>query len=400
VGLAAYQSGRARHISGLSASGDRLTIRLRHPDPILPQRLAMPVFCAVPDDTPVPGRPPLPMAGPYYVSSYSRGKQIVLSHNPNYRGQRPARLKTIDITFGAPPATSIARVIDGSEDYYGAPAFTRDVMSPTDEARLRARYGAARGAAQQRFFENPSTIVWYLAFNTARPLFANARRRRAVNFALDRKAIVAEHGGQGPSLPTDQYLPLGLPGLSATTIYPLGGDLARARRLAGRRHHHATLITGDVPPFPQRAQIVQSNLAKIGIDVDIKTVSNTQLFKHYHDPDATWDLGTFGYAAEFADPADYLNPLLQGNLPAALNANFSHFDDPAYNRRLDAAARLAGPARDTAYAKLHADLIAKAAPMAAIGVWLNRDLFSARIGCQIYQPLSGIDLAALCIKRQ
>jgi peptide/nickel transport system substrate-binding protein len=289
-------------------------------------------------------------------------------------------------------------VVDGTEDYYGAPAHSLAVMSPTDEAHLRARYGA--GAAQQRFFENPSTEVWYLAFNTARPLFANAQLRRAVNFALDRNAIVAQQGGQGPSLPTDQYLPPGLPGLSATAIYPLGGDLARAQRLAGRRHHHATLITGDVPPFPQRAQIVQSNLAEIGIDVDIKTVSPTQLFKHYRDPHATWDLGTFGYAADFADPSDYLNPLLQGNLPPALNDNYAHFDGPAYNRRLDAAARLSGSARYTAYAKLHADLIAKAAPMAAIGVWLNRDLFSARIGCQHYQPLSGIDLATLCIKRQ
>jgi hypothetical protein len=67
---------------------------------------------------------------------------------------------------------------------------------------------------------------------------------------------------------------------------------------------------------------------------------------------------------------------------------------------LDAAARLTGPARYTTYAKLDADFAGKAAPMAAIGVWLNRDLFSARIGCQHYQPLSGIDLATLCIKRQ
>jgi hypothetical protein len=36
--------------------------------------------------------------------------------------------------------------------------------------------------------------------------------------------------------------------------------------------------------------------------------------------------------------------------------------------------------------------------MAAIGVWLDRALFSARIGRQIYQPISGIDLAALCIR--
>ena len=80
--------------------------------------------------------------------------------------------------------------------------------------------------------------------------------------------------------------------------------------------------------------------------------------------------------------------------------NFAHFDDPAYNRRLDAAARLTGPARYTAYAKLDADLARNAAPMAALGVWPNRDLFSARIGCQKYQPLYGIDLAALCVTRQ
>src|SRR5919197_3724605 len=49
VGLAAYQSGHAGHISGLSASGDRLIIRLAHPDPALAQRLALPAFCAVPD---------------------------------------------------------------------------------------------------------------------------------------------------------------------------------------------------------------------------------------------------------------------------------------------------------------------------------------------------------------
>ena len=81
--------------------------------------------------------------------------------------------------------------------------------------------------------------------------------------------------------------------------------------------------------------------------------------------------------------------------------NYAHFDDPVYNRRLDAAAQLTGPARYAAYAKLDADLAGKAAPMAALGVWPNRDLFSARIGCQQYQPaLYGIDLAALCIKRQ
>jgi ABC-type oligopeptide transport system substrate-binding subunit len=143
---------------------------------------------------------------------------------------------------------------------------------------------------------------------------------------------------------------------------------------------------------------VQANLAKIGIDVDIHQLSVTQLYNHASDPHASWDLALVGWAPNVADPVSVLNPLLRG--PSAQNTlgNFAHFDDPAYNRRLDAAARLTGAARDTTYAKLNTDLVGKAAPMAAIGVFLDRDLFSARIGCQIHQPLYGIDLTALCIK--
>ena len=400
AGLTAYQSKQARHISGVSASGDRLMIRLTHPDAALPQRLALPFFCAVPDNAPVRENDMLPMAGPYYVRSYVTGKQIVLARNPNYHGHRPAHLDTIDITFGEPPSTSIARVIAGAEDYYAAPAESPGVMSVTEEARLRARYGAARRAAHPRFFENPSTIVQYLVFNTARGPFANPRLRRAVNFALDRDAIATEPSAGGVQRPTDQYLAPGLPGFHDVTIYPLGGDLARARRLAGRRHHHAILIVDKNSPYLQRAQIVQANLAKIDIDVDIQQLSVSEKFKREGHADANWDLAPTGWTPDFPDPANVLNPLLRGNhMPPALNQNYAHFDDPAYNRRLDAAARLPGPARYTTYAKLDNDLAGKAAPMAAIGVWLNRDLLSARVGCQIYQPIYGFDLTALCLRK-
>jgi YVTN family beta-propeller protein len=89
VGLRAYQSGHARHISGVSASGDRLIIRLAHRDPVLAQRLAMPVFCAVPDNAAVREADRLPMAGPYYVSAYNKGKQIVLRAIPTTAASAP-----------------------------------------------------------------------------------------------------------------------------------------------------------------------------------------------------------------------------------------------------------------------------------------------------------------------
>jgi ABC-type oligopeptide transport system substrate-binding subunit len=323
----------------------------------------------------------------------------VLARNPNYRGDRPARPQAIDITIGAPTATSIDRVIAGDGDYH---PFALTEVSPTETARLRARYGAARGPAHQRFFENPAPAVDFFALNTARPLFANARLRRAVNFAIDRKALAALQGVDGPLRPTDQYLPPGVPGFRDARIYPLGGPrLARAKRLAGPGRRHATLITCNVAACMQWARIVRANLAKIRIDVDIEELSFAQMFKRERHADANWDIGFLGWIADYLDPSQFLNPLLRtATRPSEEVSTYPHFDDPVYNRRLDAAARLSGTARYDAYARLDADLAGKAAPMIAFGTPLNRDLFSARIGCQIYQPIYGMDLAALCIKRQ
>ena len=118
VGLAGYQSGHARHISGLSASGDRLIIRAG-------ASRSGPGAAVGPAGSSArcPITPPSPSVrgcrwpGPDYVSARQprqtgRCFRAILSHG----GQRPARLNTIDITVGEPPATAIARVIAGTED--------------------------------------------------------------------------------------------------------------------------------------------------------------------------------------------------------------------------------------------------------------------------------------------
>jgi len=78
-------------------------------------------------------------------------------------------------------------------------------------------------------------------------------------------------------------------------------------------------------------------------------MSPTDNFKREARADANWDLAPTGWTPSIPDPASVLNPLPRGNhLPPALNENFAHFDNRTYNRRLDAAARLTGPARYTA----------------------------------------------------
>jgi len=82
-----------------------------------------------------------------------------------------------------------------------------------------------------------------------------------------------------------------------------------------------------------------------------------------------------------------------------LGGFFPPFDDPVYKRKLAAAARLSGPPRYLAYGRLDADLARNAAPWVAIGNSLSQDFFSARMGCQVFQPVYGfMNLSALCIR--
>jgi ABC-type transport system substrate-binding protein len=144
--------------------------------------------------------------------------------------------------------------------------------------RLVAQYGAGSlraKAGSQQFFSNALPGVFYLVLNTSRPLFADARMRRAVSYAIDRTALsrLPSRATGLPSIPTDQLLPPGMPGYRDVSIYPLRPDLAKARQLGAGRHGTAILYTCEHSPCTEAAAVIKRDLARIGIDVEIKTFS-------------------------------------------------------------------------------------------------------------------------------
>jgi len=60
---------------------------------------------------------------------------------------------------------------------------------------------------KRRFYVRPQLSVSYLALNNDRPIFkGNLRLRRAINFAIDRRAILSQ-SGYVTGKRTDQILP-------------------------------------------------------------------------------------------------------------------------------------------------------------------------------------------------
>ena len=75
-----------------------------------------------------------------------------------------------------------------------------------------------------------------------------------------------------------------------------------------------------------------------------------------------------------------------------------HYHDPGLSHRIRAASRLSGIPRAQAYAKIDLALTRDTVPWINFANIIQQDFFSARIGCQLYQPIAGMDLGALCIR--
>jgi peptide/nickel transport system substrate-binding protein len=330
------------------------------------------------------------MAGPYFIASYTPGQEVVLKRNPNYVGNRPHRLDSVELTFGVAKRKIDAQIEAGTADY------AIDGVDSTDAAKLASRYGpggAAAKSGRQRYFVDPLVGYDFLTLNTHRPLFSDPRLRQAANYAIDRRALAGLGSAFSYALrPFDQYLPPGVPGFSRVGIYPVTPSVAKARRLGGAKRRTAVFYTCNQSPCDQMAQIVRSNLAAIGIDVQVKRFPLAELFERVGRKGEPFDLSWNEWVADYADPDNFLNLLLDG-------ATLPTFDDPVFKHRLADAARLSGPARYLAYGRLATDLARKGAPWVVYGSMQSSDFFSPRMGCQLYQPVYGIDLAALCIRK-
>ncbi len=390
VGAAAFHAGEAQHVSGITVSGNRLRIRLVAPAGDFLARLSTPFFAAVPRGTPIVDggvQTPIPSAGPYYLDASFQDTIRVLERNPNYHGRRPARLERVVYDLNNLSHHAVSQIETGKADY------TADVLGDSQFRRggpLYAKYGGSHEAAGRPAMRYAQIIgVGFVLFNTQDGPLANVRLRRAVDFALDRKALSALQG----DVPSSQYLPPAVPGGGGTPVVPVEPDLAKAKKLAAGFHGTMTVTACTSSDCRATATVIKASLARIGIKVRLDI-----------EPDGgpagtRWDMQLIGWYYDWPDPSDFLNAFFD---PKA----YRPADYPpvlplpsADQRMLEAADRQRGAARAAAYRSVAAQIERNFAPIAVRGMPVTPEFFSARMGCQVEQPIIGaVDIGALCVR--
>ncbi len=396
VGAAAVLKGRAATAAGVVARGNTLVVRLTRPAPDFPHRTASTFFCAVPPSLPIDpeGLGAFPAAGPYYVVEYRRGERVVLRRNRFYGGSRPHHVDGFDVDLRAASPQEVLQHVERDEADWG---HTVAAIYFDPALGLVEKYGINRS---QLFLRRGLTLR-ILAFNSARPLFRNnPSLRRAVNFALDRRALA---GNSLVSPASDQYLPSILPGFENADVYPLErADLPRARTLArgNLRDGKAVLYVNSSPIPMALGQLVKQQLAEIGLEVEVRGIpihsATAAYFNKLGTPGEPWDIAFGLWSPSYIDAFAYINSLFDSRFIGG--TNFTHFASSEYDRQMRKAARLLeGRDRNRAYGALDVALARDPAPSAAVGFLNEPTLVSKRVGCIVLRPV--LDLTAVCLEK-
>jgi len=402
VGADAYNKGTASTISGVSASGNKLTIRLTRAAPDFVSRMTMPFFCPLPPNTPMDpnGINNPPGSGPYFIANYTPDRLIDVRANPNYRGKRPhhATRFVYKLTNASLEACRL-QTIQGDIDW------CVDGIPPNTYAQVAHDYGINRKNGQ--YWESPEVGFSYLAMNTSRPIFkGNVKLRKAVNYAINRPLLIAQ-GGYHSGKPTDQILPPSMPGYKNINAYPLklsskALDKAKALAKGNTRGGTIVLYNGNSGARRLRSQVIKANLEAIpGINVDVHLFTRATQKELEGKRNEPFDMTDEGWIADYLDPFSFIGALLQGkSIQETENVNVSYFNVPKYNRAIERAGALGGKARFKAFGKLDTQITTAndAVPWATYQNFINRDFVSKHVGCYLYHPVFQMDLGHLCRK--
>ena len=376
-----------------------MTFHLTAPDGAFLYKTALPTSCPVPAGTPMK---PIETgsleekyaSGPFKLQSYAPGRQIVMVYNKEYDQALGARGHVAKIVFsiGVQSTQAVLQIQAGQLDFQTSNLATADILKLSHNAALQAQvHTSAR----------PS--LTYIFLNEQVPPLNNVDVRKAINYAVDRTAILAQWGGPLAGAPSDQIIPAGQADYKQYSIYPNTPNLAQAKKLmaASGVKTPVTLVLrcqNDAPGFINMAEVIQANLKAIGINVKIvgsPNSVNSSIITNYKSKTA---MGIEPWSLDFPDGEAIVNTGLDPTQPDN-PANMARFGDAAFDSSFSTAAAALGAARVTDYENLDQQLMAQQAPYAPLFNPKWYDFVSTRVGGYVYsEAMDAINYNTLYVK--
>ena len=394
----------SRGVVADDASGT-VVFHLTAPDGDLLHKLALPFAAPMPPGTRAPQHAYFPPStGPYKIDGLSGDGVMRLIRNPHFRpwsqAARPdGAADAITVQFDMDVRDALDEVKRGEADV------TETSPGDARPAALRARYAG-------QVYATLTATVEFVFLNTRTPPFDDVDVRRALNYALDRRAAVRLEGGPEFAQAACQMLPSNFPGYRPYCPYTATRDadgapeLAKARRLVDRSTTRGMRVTVRVPglQFAPVGRLVARTLRDLGYRASLHDPTDLEgFFASVQSPRSRVQIGVQKWGADYPAASTFLKTLfgcaaLAGD--PAVDYNWSRYCDARTELLMRRGLRLQGAddaAADAAWARADQRVVDHAAAVPLLNP-KQIDLVSRRVGNHQYHTQWGVLLDQLWVR--
>jgi dipeptide transport system substrate-binding protein len=253
--------------------------------------------------------------GPFYLVQYQKDAVIRYRAFADYWA---GRAKIDDLVFAITPDAAVrwAKLQKGECHVMPYP-------NPADLPAMRKNPNI-------RVLEQPGLNIGYLAYNTMKKPFDDVRVRKALNMAINKKAIIdavylsTGVAAKNPIPPTmwsynddirdDPFDPAAAKKLLAEAGYPNGFDTDLWAMPVQRPYN---------PNARRIAELMQADLAKLGVKAEIKSYEWGEYRKRVENGEHM--MAQFGWTGDNGDPDNFLHTLLGCEAARVGGANTAKF---------------------------------------------------------------------------
>jgi peptide/nickel transport system substrate-binding protein len=397
VGADTFSKTKKGGISGIVVNDANRTIEIKLTSPRgdFVDILGIPFAAILPKSTPPSDQSTkgIPSTGPYMQQSYKPNRSFVFVRNPNYKeiaGIPKGNPDKLQGQIISEDTAALQTVLNGKSNY--------DFRTlPTDRLNeVQTKY-----KDQLRLYTPANT--YYYAMNTRVPPFNKLAARQAINYAIDRSAMVRLFGGLG--ITTQNFLPPTYPEYKKINYYT--HDLAKAKQLvqqSGTAGMKVTVWGLNEAPSQPTTEYVSDVLNKIGWKASPKLLAHDVYFTTIGNQATKAQIMYTDWYQDYPLPLDWFDVLLNGNrITQTHNNNVSNADFAPANAKIEQLKKVTKPSQQTndQWAQLDRDYVVK---YSAVAPYLNiegTDFFSKDVdlSCYYNHVLYQFDWTAICMKK-
>jgi peptide/nickel transport system substrate-binding protein len=366
----------------------------------------MPYAATLPTTVPVPkakdtkteyDRKPF-SSGPYKIKSYTLGQSLVLERNtnwdPNSDPLRTAYPDSFTFNFTLQADQLAERLIadaPADQTYIG--------YADVPAAQLPK---TTAPAVQSRVLQGPTQYVWYYNINNERIKDLNVRK--ALNYAIDKDAVLKAIGGTAAGTPATTLLSPTVAGYEKFDVFnaPPTGDVAKVKELLGSTPPPPLVLAyANTPSRTAQAEAARKSLEAAGFKVTTKSIDPTNYYTEVGRKGNAYDIYLGGWGSDWPDAGTVIPPLFDGReiVPTG-NQNLSYFNDPSVNTEIDRIGTLPDAAeRQKAWAALDKKIMTEFAPVVPAYYDATYTITGSKVGNAFTSDAFGLtDLSNIFVK--